>query len=275
MRTKQRLTITLSPETIAKVEATIDNELITNRSQAIEHLINQGFTEKIDSAIILAGGSEITDLSKVLKKINGRYLLSIMIKQLKKHEVHHLIICSGQNIDQIQKVFKDGDDYGIKIEYIQEQKPMGTAGAIKLAENKIKGEHFFLIYGDVLSEINFTDMAKFHFAKDKIGTMGIKPRMGQRKYGPVAIQGSTVVGYQDKESNVGLSLINTGLYVFSKQIFDYIDPDQQQYLGHDIIPQLIADQELSGFVFQDKWYDISDNQEYQAAVKERQNEATH
>lgn len=270
MRTKKRLTITLSPETVAKVDATIDEELITNRSQAIEHLIEQGFTDKIESAVILAGGDKITDLSNVLKKINGRYLLSIMIEQLKKHDVHHLIICSGENISQIREVFQDGSERGIKIEYVQEQRPMGTAGAIKLAEEKLKSRHFFLIYGDILSEINFTAMAKFHFTEGKIGTMGVKPRMGQRKYGPVAIQGNSVVGYQDKESNVGLGLINTGLYVFSNQVFEHIDAEQQQYLGRDVIPQLIANQELSGFVFQGKWYDISDQADHQTAIKERQ-----
>ena len=267
MRNKKRVSITLSPAAVEKVEATIDGDLITNRSLAVEHLIEQGFTEQLQTAVILAGGDKITDLSNVLKKIEGRYLLSIMIDQLKKYSVHKIILCSGDNIQQIQDEFGDGSESGVELEYVQEKRPMGTAGALKLTQDKLASRHFLLLYGDILTNINFNSMAKFHFMEDRIATLGIKPRMGQRKYGQVILQGSSVVGYADKAKNVGLSLVNTGLYAFSDQIFSYIKADQQQYLGRDIIPQLISDQELGGFIFQGMWFDISAAEDYQAAVK--------
>lgn len=265
MRKKTRLTITLPPKVLDKVDSIVDNKTVFNRSHAIEKLIEQGFTDNVDTAVILAGGNKITDMSQVLKKVGDKYLLSIMIDTLKKYNFTRIVICSGSNIGEIKNIFKNGSDYGIKIDYVQENTPMGTAGVLKLAEKKIGLKNFLVMYGDILTDINFSDFIDFHFSEGRIATIGIKPRMGQKKYGQVLIQGNEVVSYSSKETNVGLSLVSTGLYVFSNEIFKYIKPGVQSYLGRDVFPALITDSELSAFVFQGIWYDISADDDYKQA----------
>ena len=265
MRKKAKLTITLDHSTLSKIDFLVENKSFNNRSTAIQDMIELGFTKKLDTAVILAGGPNESDSSKVLKKINGQYLLSIIIDQLKKHGINRLVIVSGLNLSTIKKIFGNGQNFGIQIEYVQEKSQKGTAGGLKLAEQKINSQHFLVIYGDILTNVNFTSFIKFHFNEGRISTIGIKPRMGQRKYSQVLIEGNLVTDYIDKKTNVGLSLVNTGLYIFSKDIFKYLPPNKKLYLGKDLIPILVREEQMSAFIFQGIWFDISAKEDYQNA----------
>ena len=257
MRKKQRLTITLPPPAIEIVDSVIDGMFIRNRSQAIESLINQGFVKTVETAVILSGGAEEHTVSRVLKKVNGQYLLAIMIEQLKKHGIKKIVLCAGSGTESIRSFFGDGTTNGIVIEYIQERIALGTAGVLLAAKEKILGSTFVLLYGDILTNIDFKDLITFHFSEGNMATMGIKPRMGEKKYGQVSIQGNSVVGYSKKESNTGLGLVNTGIYIFSIRTLDLIPKNTASDLDAHLIPSLIAEKQLSAFIFQGIWHDIS------------------
>ncbi|NCN06527.1 MAG: hypothetical protein GW946_01635 [Candidatus Pacebacteria bacterium] len=266
MRKKQQLTITLPPEILEKVDAVIDYSDISNRSQAIEFLITQGFEQKVETAVILAGGKKVLTRNIALKKIHGQSLLNIMINQLKLYGFKKIILCVEASSRQIENIFSNGSDRGVNIEYVYETKPMGSAGALLAAKKLIQESTFLLMYGDILTDMNFKNFIDFHFIESNTATIGVKPRMGENKYGQVMIQGNTAVNYSTKESNDALGLVNTGLYIFSKVVFDYITANAPMDIDHDLIPKLIDQKQLSAFVFQGIWHDISAQSDFEEAV---------
>ncbi len=266
MRKKQQLTITLPPEILEKVDSVINNSLIRNRSQAIESLINEGYTQKVETAVILSGGDDKQAKCKVLKKVNGEHLLSIMIGQLKMHGIKNIVLCAGDCTKSVQDIFKDGSNWGIKIEYVHEKKPLKTGGILLKAKDKIAGNNFLVLYGDILTNMNFKDFIEFHFSEGNLVTMGVKPRMGENKYGQVLIQGNSVVGYSKKEVNAELGLINTGTYIFSKQALEIVPKNKLTGISTSLIPNLIQKKQLSAFMFQGIWYDISARSDFEKAV---------
>lgn len=261
---KSRLTITLSQDLLKNVDATIDEQLIRNRSQAIEHLLQQSLGKKVTTAVVLAGDKSPTPRS--LKKIGDRYLFSILIDHLKAHDITNIIICGGKHNNAIYDTFKDGAHLGVNLQYVQELNPLGTAGAIKKAENLITGPTFLVIHGDVLTNLNLSDFIEFHKNEQAIATIGVKPRLGEKKYGMLSLQGNRVIGFTKSSANVGISIINTGLYVFETKILNFIPKNKPSNLEDDIFPLLVKNKELSAFIFQGIWYDISEDKDYEEAV---------
>jgi len=263
MKNKTRLTITLSPDLLKSVDTTIDHQLIRNRSQAIENLISQSLTNKINTAIILAGDGGKTQ--RCLKKIGDRYLLSITLDHLKKHQITNVVICAGQDNGKIKKIFGCGSNHGMTINYSPENKPLGTAGAIKNAEKFISGDSFVVIHGDILTNLNITDFIAFHNNEQVSATIAVKPRLGEKKYGQVSLQGNRILSFSPSSTNLGISIINTGLYVFDKKILELIPKNKISNLENDIFPLLVKGRELSAFIFQGIWYDISAKKDYDEA----------
>jgi NDP-sugar pyrophosphorylase family protein len=264
MKKKSRLTITLSQDLLKNVDATIDEQLIRNRSQAIEHLLLQSLGKKVSTAIILTGGSQTNQ--RCLKKINDRYLLSITIDHLKENDITNIIICGGKDNNKIYDIFEDGTHLGVNLQYVQELNPLGTAGAIKKAEKYITGSTFIVIHGDVLTNLNISDFIEFHKKEQTIATIGVKPRLGEKKYGMVSLQGNKIIKFDKSSANVGISIINTGLYVFDTKVLNFIPHNKATELEDDIFPLLVQNKELSAFVFQGIWHDISEKKDYDEAV---------
>src|SRR5690242_12677154 len=107
-------------------------------------------------ALILAGGagtrlrSVLPELNKPMAPVAGRPFLEYLLMQLKKHEIDEVILCVGYKAGLIQSYFGMGDRWGIQINYSYEADFCGTAGALKLAENLIHDEDFFVMNGDSL-----------------------------------------------------------------------------------------------------------------------------
>lgn len=264
MKKKKRLTITLSPDLLKKIDATIDHRSIRSRSHAIESLIMQGLSSPVTTAVILTGGNRQRTL-RALRKIHDRYLLAIMIDQLKEHGVTQIIICGGKDNNMIKKIFGDGSSRGVAMNYVKEDKPLGTAGALKKAEPYLTGAPFIVIHGDVLTNLNLTEFIDFHNNEQTLATIGVKPRLGEKRYGKVFLQGNKIIEFLASSIKVGISIVNTGLYIFDHQVLGLIPENQFSNLENDIFPLLIKQEELSAFLFQGIWYDISEEKDYEEA----------
>lgn len=256
MKTKTRLTITLSQDLLSKVDSLIDSHTVRNRSQAIENLVRQGLNPDISTAVILAGGSKEKRGLSSLKKINNRYVLSIMIDRLKKFGITKIIICAGKNEKQIKDIFINGSSNGISIQYSREKKSLGSAGAIKNAENLIGRESFLVINDSTLTDLNMSDLFEFHQREDSIATICVKPRMTEKKYGQTFLHGNKIIKFLDTSDFKGISIVNIGLYILKPEIFDLIEKKKYLSLEADIFPNLAQNKKLSAFVFQGNWFDV-------------------
>lgn len=268
MRNKSRLTITIQNDLLSKIDALVDRRTIRNRSHAIENLILQSLGTKISKAVILAGGESNKEEISCLKKIKDRYLLSITLEHLKNFGLNEIIICSGKNGQKIEEIFGDGSAHGLKIIYSSEEKPLGTAGALKKIEKNLKTAPFLVLHSDTFTNLNISDFINFHLAEGTLATIAVKPRLSEEKYGQVFMQGNKIVRFLAKGAIQGISIINTGIYIFDPKILNLISKDKKTDLETDIFPILAEKEELSAFIFQGMWHDISEDKDYKEAVRQ-------
>jgi len=149
-------------------------------------------------------------------------------------------MCTGYLADQIENEFGDGRDWDIAIEYSKEEQPLGTAGAVKLAQPYLRDVlDFFVMNGDSFLEIDFRNMMKFHRDHDAIASMAIMRVGNTTRYGTVHVdESSRIRGFVEKTEVATPGLVNGGVYVFNHTIFQYI-PEQPGSLEIDIFPRLL------------------------------------
>lgn len=266
MRTKTRLTITLSEELVSQLDTLVDGATVKNRSHAIETLLKDSLSPTVHTAIILAGGPAEKN-NPALITIDGVALLSHTLNLLKKHRVSRVIFSMDKNNQRLSKLFRDGQNLGLKIEYSREEKPLGTGGAVKKVQPLLGNAPFLVIHGDVLTTMNLSDLFAFHFREKSLATIAVKPRMSEPKYGQVFIQGNKIARFLEQGAKDGISIINTGVYVFDPKIFDLFPNRSSFTLEKDVFPLLAEKQQLSASFFQGLWYDVSTPASYQEATK--------
>jgi len=277
---KSRLTITLSEDILKKIDYLIDKKKIRNRSHAIEHLVEQSLEPEIKTAIILAGGPEKNPYSP-LTVIGTKPLILYTIDLLQKHGVRKVHIAINNQGTELKKLLGDGQEYGVQITYHYEKERLGTAGAITTITKKAKAdftnEDYFVIAGDVLTNINLDELAHFHIENNSLVTMAVKPRPAQMNYDNVFVQGNTVVNFKASEKHEIVGIVNAGVYIFSSEMNSLL-PDlttsnedgarSTTMLEKDVFPKLSSSKRVHAFSFQGIWFDISSDQNYKHAVEQ-------
>lgn len=263
-RQKARLTITLSPRVLDDLDRTIDGQTIRNRSHAIEVLLQRCLRPSVTGAVVLAGG-EVDGQVPALRTIGGRPLIARTLAHLMDHGVRDFLVLAGRHEAEIRHLLGNGESLGVSISYLPEKRPVGTAGALRLAQSFLGGGTFMVIHGDVLTDINLSDFIDFHRAEGAQATMAVKPRQAERDYGRVMLQGNRITEFIESSGEGGISIINTGVYLFEPSVFDLIDSGGAVMLEKDVFPELARAGELSAFFFQGIWYDISSRENYERA----------
>lgn len=196
--------------------------------------------------VILAGGKGtrlgLTDIPKPMCPIAGKPLLERQIELAKTYGFDEIFILSGHLAHVISDYFGDGSRWGVKIHHIVEDKPLGTAGALKLIENKL-AENFMVIYGDVVMDFDMQAMLAFANRMPAVATLLVHPN--NHPYDSDLLQIDSrgrVTALLPKPHPDGLiyhNLVNAAVYVFNKKILSYIAADTAQDFGKDIFPRLL------------------------------------
>jgi len=270
-----RLTITLAKSTLAKIDELIDGTKIRNRSHAIEYLITQSLTTKVDQVVVLAGGRGLNmrpftfEMPKGLFPVGGKPILEHIIEMLRKFEYRNIILSIGHLGEKIKEYFGDGKKFGVNITYVFEDKEVGTAGALYLASRYITSDTFLVVHGDILIDINFSDLISFHREQNTVATIALTSVVDPSSFGEVVLHGSKITHFVEKPKK-GMQtsqLISCGLYVFEKEIFNYI-PKKETSRLEEIFPRLASAKKLSGFIFEGRWVDIGTPASYERAINE-------
>ena len=255
-RQKARLTITLSPRVLDDLDRTIDGQTIRNRSHAIEVLLQRCLKAHVGTAVVLAGGKAGRN-APALQPIAGRPLIARTLAHLMDHGVHDFLVLAGRHESAVRDLLGDGASLGASIRYLSEREPVGTAGALRLARPHLADGTFMVIHGDVLTDIDLSAFIDFHRTEGAPATMAVKPRQAEPDYGRVMLQGNRITEFIESSGEGGISIINTGVYLFEPSVFDVIGSDGAVMLEHDVFPELARAGELSAFFFQGIWYDTS------------------
>lgn len=205
------------------------------------------------------------NIPKPMVPIVNKPILEHIFTLLKNHDITDFTIMLYYMPEKIQAVFGDGSDYGVNIRYVIPDADYGTAGAVKLAEEYIE-DKFIVISGDVLTDFNLSDLANFHNEKDTIATMALYSSKNPLQFGIVLTgEDGRIVRFLEKPSTseVFSDTINTGIYLFKKEIFDHI-PEKENYdFSKDLFPKLLnSGIPIYGCKSDGYWRDVGNLEEY-------------
>ncbi|MFH1439712.1 MAG: nucleotidyltransferase family protein [Candidatus Woesearchaeota archaeon] len=277
---KERVTLTLDTNLLIKIDKKVDGFKIKNRSHAVELLCLKAMGESAPKlGLILAGGKgtrlkPITDeIPKPLLPIQGKPVIEYTLDLFKKFGITKVLLSIGYMGNMIKEHFGDGRKYGIEIIYIEEDKPMGTGGPLRLAK-KYLTETFVMCNADELKDIDLDEMYMFHKENGAIGTIALTTVKDPSVYGVAKLQGNKILEFieKPKKEEAPSNLINSGLYILEPDILKYIPDnigdDKAVSIERDIFPKLAADNSLYGYHFAGQWFDTGSLERFDKARTE-------
>jgi mannose-1-phosphate guanylyltransferase/phosphomannomutase len=225
-------------------------------------------------AVIMAGGegTRLRPLTcgrpKPMVPVANKPVMEHIIELLKKHGIKDIAVTLQYLPELIREYFDDGNAFGLKMRYYVEQKPLGTAGSVKNAEDFLD-DTFLVISGDALTDIDLESAVAFHKSKGAMATLVLKRVDIPLEYGVVVTDDSgRIVRFLEKPSwgEVFSDTVNTGIYILSPEIFGWIKSNEVFDFSKDLFPALLKDnQPLYGYITEDYWCDIGDIGAYMQA----------
>lgn len=225
-----------------------------------------------NKVVIMAGGlgSRLGELTKELPKpmlpLGNKPILENLILSFKNQGYNDFIISVNYKAEVIKNYFKDGSNLGVNIEYIQETERKGTAGAISLIKSEIK-HPFFVINGDILTTINYTELLDNHLEKEAMATMCVAKKNYAIQYGVVEFNEENCITDLKEKPRYHFH-INAGIYVLNPEAISYIPrneffdmPSLFEILNND-------DKKTIAYPIEDYWLDIGLKDDYYRAVND-------
>jgi len=271
---REQLTITLRDDLIRRVDGQVDGIKVRNRSHAIEVLLSKALSSKsVKKAVVLAGGKGTRmrpftyEMPKPMIPVKGKPLLQHIIELLRKHDVRDVTLATGYLGEKIQEHFGNGSKFGVDLTYVQEKKPLGTAGCLNLIKDDLT-ESFFMLNGDVLSNIDLTDLAVFHGERKAAATIALTAVEEPSRFGAAKLKGDNILEFIEKppKGKEPSKLINAGIYLLEPEVLDVI-PKGRSMMETDVFPRLAKEGRLYGYSFTSQWYDTGTLESYENVIK--------
>lgn len=223
------------------------------------------------TAVLLVGGmgtrlrSVLPSTPKPLARVGDRSFLELLILQLRHQGIDNVVMCTGYLADQIEAHFGDGRHLGVTIAYSREVSPMGTAGALKLADSLLGStSDFFVLNGDSLIQIDFCRFLQFHRKHGGIASLAARFVENAAEFGTLTIdRDSRVTKFIEKTGIMKPGLVNAGVYAFRSKLLGSIEPCPAS-LEHDVFPQIL-DHGVFALEHQGLFIDIGTPQDYARA----------
>ena len=222
-------------------------------------------------AVILAGGKGTrlrpytVVLPKPLMPIGDYPILEVVIRQLARHAFDHVTIAVNHQAELIKAFFGDGSKWRLRIDYAREDEPLGTMGPLKRITDL--PDHFLVMNGDVLTDLDFAAFYTEHVAANRLFTISSHQRQQLVDYGVLITNASgKLEGFQEKP--VTPYEVSMGIYMVSRQILTYI-PADRAFGFDDLMRRLLeARQGVDVRKFSGYWLDIGRADDYLQAIDE-------
>lgn len=205
------------------------------------------------------------EIPKPMLKVGSRPLLESIILGFKKYGFKEIILSVGYKSEIIENYFGDGSNFGVNIIYIHEDKQMGTAGALNYMR-ELLSEPFFVMNGDLLTNINFEHMMDYHVENSSVATMGVREYEFQVPYGVVNLKGVNIKSIVEKP--VHSFYINGGVYILDAQVLDFVP--ENEFFNMPTLFEKVIDENLkcASFPIREYWLDIGRMEEFEKANAE-------
>jgi NDP-sugar pyrophosphorylase family protein len=222
-------------------------------------------------AILLAGGQGTrlrpytVVLPKPLMPVGEYPILEVVIRQLSSYGFDHVTLAVNHQAELIKAFFGDGSKWHLRIDYSLEDEPLGTMGPLRLIRDL--PEHFLVMNGDVLTDLNFADFHAEHARANRLFTISSHQREQKVDYGVLMTDGEGILkAFQEKP--VTEYEVSMGIYMVSRSILPFI-PGQGPFGFDDLMRELLkAGQNVHVRRFNGYWLDIGRADDYQQAIDE-------
>lgn len=223
--------------------------------------------------VILAGGkgTRLSSISKGMPKpmmeVCGFPFLHYLFVWLVQYKINRVILSVGYKSEVIKDFFKSSY-LGIEIEYITEDEPLGTGGAILACLSKIRTDHFFVLNGDTYFPIPLMDMLANHLNNKNKATIAIKELHDFDRYGTIEIDRSQRILKFKEKQKVSQGLINGGIYLFQKQALELISFPKQFSMEKDFFESRKEGFDIYGYIADQYFKDIGIPEDYYTFKKD-------
>jgi NDP-sugar pyrophosphorylase family protein len=224
-------------------------------------------------AVILAGGKgtrlyPITyEIPKPLLPVKRKPIINYLVDLFLNYGIKDIAVLINKNFREEFDWWKKRYYPNQKILFFEEKEPLGTLGGLFYLKNWIGNSPFFLTNGDELKEIDLRKMAEFHSKYPVLATVAIVKVSNPKDYGVVLCKNGLVESFIEKPKNPPSNYINSGIYLFSPEIFKFHPGPKFLMVENDLLPKLAKEKKLAAFKFNGKWLDCGTWQRYEEALK--------
>ncbi len=200
---------------------------------------------------------------KPLLNVGNRPILETIIRQFIDLGFHNFFISVHYKAEMIKEYFGDGSSWDVRIVYLHEENPLGTAGSLGLLPKDALELPIIMINGDILTKVNFEHLLDFHCDQEGLATMCIREYDIQIPFGVVDIKGQHVVSIEEKP--IQRFFVNAGIYVLDPKLINCIDGDSYLDMPNLLESQINQGKKVSVFPIHEYWLDIGRMEEYEQA----------
>jgi NDP-sugar pyrophosphorylase family protein len=214
-------------------------------------------------AVILAGGKGVRlrpltyTIPKPLLPVGEKPILEEIIERLKSFGVHEFVIAVGYRAELIETYFRDGSQLGVRIDYVRESHPLGTAGPLSLVRSSFElppDEPLLAMNGDILTDLDMGALVEFHRRGGYEITVATREFQLQHPYGVLKLDGQRVTGIVEKPAVT--DIVSAGIYVIQPSALDVIPADTFFDIP-DLVNKLLAqDRSVGAYQFSGEWLAI-------------------
>tara|TARA_B100001113_G_scaffold1182_2_gene1068 strand:- start:4192 stop:5238 length:1047 start_codon:yes stop_codon:yes gene_type:complete len=234
--------------------------------EILDELISK--EKKLNKVVLMVGGlgtrlQPLTEnIPKPMLEVGNKPILQTIVEKFAEYGYLDIVMCINYKSHVIKDYFGDGAEFGVNIEYVSEKDRMGTAGALSLLKDKPQ-EPFFVMNGDLLTNVNFEHLHDFHISNNSIGTMCVRDYDFQVPFGVVSIKDTKILSIDEKPKHK--FFVNAGIYMFDPEILDYI-PKNEFYDMPTLFKKLIdKNKKVISFPLREYWLDVGRIEEYEKA----------
>ncbi len=222
--------------------------------------------KRIRQAVILAGGEgrRLLPYTRVLPKplwpVGDIPIVEILLRQLAHAGISEVILAVGYQAELIRMILGNGKQFGLKISYAYEKKPLGTAGPLKNIRKL--HDNFLVLNGDLLTDLRFADFISFHVQKGAPATVASYRRTVNIDFGVIIENKGKIAEYREKPA-LGYE-VSMGIYAFSRQVLEYIPAKRFDF--PELVQSLIqSGRNPSVYRFRGRWMDIGRHDDWEKA----------
>jgi len=222
-------------------------------------------------AVILVGGlgTRLRPLTintpKAMVPVLNTPFLEYVIRRLRQHNVREIVLALSHLAQPIEDYFGTGSRLGIRLNYIFEETPLGTAGAVKNAENFLD-ETFLVLNGDIFTDLDLTAMMDFHSKSRSKATIALTPVDDPTSYGLIETDAKgRVTRFLEKPSwkQVTTNMINAGTYILEPDVMSHVPPQTKFSFEREVFPPLLEQGEpIYAYPSSCYWMDIGTPEKY-------------